>query len=102
MWRSVMLRGRELELAACWAAIDDRALVGSVVVITGEPGIGKTALLAELGSRAASAGVHTVVVRGREHDVARPLSPWSAALAAAIEQPDDVVDAVDELSTRTR
>src|SRR5262249_9334704 len=58
------LRERELECAAAQALID-RAAAGSggLLVIEGPPGIGKSALLAELAERAGVAGLTVQAVR---------------------------------------
>ena len=51
-----------------------------LLVISGEPGIGKSRLAAELVSRAATAGAGVAVGRGHEADVAPPFWPWLPVL----------------------
>ena len=60
----VRLVGREAALAMAGAALDD-ALMGSgqLLLVTGEPGIGKSALLAEVARRAADRGAR--ILRGQ-------------------------------------
>ncbi|MGR6998500.1 AAA family ATPase [Yinghuangia aomiensis] len=62
------------------ALADTRAGHGALVVISGEPGIGKTRLLAELERLAGEVGVR--VLRGRcpETDAAPAFWPWHAVL----------------------
>ena len=75
------LYGRELEYAALQAAVEDtRRGRGRVVLIDGEPGIGKTRLLEEALSLALSVGVR--VHRGLAHELEqdRPLSVLGPAL----------------------
>src|SRR4051812_285046 len=58
---------REIELDALRAAIDDaRRGVGSVVVIQGPSGAGKTALLEAAQSQAHAAGLRVLASRGRD------------------------------------
>jgi predicted ATPase len=63
-----MLLGRDQELAvldeACRAAAAGQ---GAVVVVTGEPGIGKTALLTAAAAESSLAGAGGDRSRGREH-----------------------------------
>jgi hypothetical protein len=64
---------------------------GSVVLLAGEPGIGKTRLIEEICDYAASS---TMIVRGNcyEGDVAAPYGPWLEALRALIANlPDDTL-----------
>jgi DNA-binding SARP family transcriptional activator/tetratricopeptide (TPR) repeat protein len=56
-------RGAQMQqLTTAWRAAADGA--GQVVVLTGEAGIGKTSLLAELGQRVSAAGGRTAVAAG--------------------------------------
>jgi len=77
------LLGRELALAAAGSVLDD-ALSGSgqFLMISGEAGIGKTAMLASLTERA---GPGPLVLRGFcwEGDGAPPYWPWSQVLRAS-------------------
>src|SRR5919201_1114177 len=73
--------GRVRELADLGAAVD-RATVGwgSLTLVTGEPGIGKTRLISELGARAATRGVAVVTGRCWEEGGAPPYWPWIQVL----------------------
>jgi DNA-binding SARP family transcriptional activator len=76
------LSGREAETGAldqAWRAALDGA-GPSVVLVSGEPGIGKSRLVDELARRALAAG--SCVLRGRafEAEMVRPYGPWIDAL----------------------
>ena len=75
------LVGREVELAAIERALDETGAGRSRAVgILGEPGIGKSRLLDELGRRARARGL--VVVSGRASELERdvPFALWMEAL----------------------
>ncbi len=79
--------GRERELAALVAALGD-ALSGSgrLVVVGGEPGIGKSRLAEELASRAASDGAEIHWGRCWEEGGAPPYWPWVQVLRACVRE----------------
>jgi tetratricopeptide (TPR) repeat protein len=80
MSRADRLIGRESALAAASSVLDDaRRGAGQFLMISGEAGIGKTAMLAALVSRSGSA---PLVLRGFcwEGDGAPPYWPWSQVL----------------------
>ncbi|HEU5003126.1 MAG TPA: BTAD domain-containing putative transcriptional regulator [Actinomycetota bacterium] len=87
---SVPFVGRAVELAMLEGALRD-ALGGDsrVVVISGEPGIGKTRLAEELSSRATPQGAVVVWGRCYEAGAAPPLWPWSQVLSALAAGGDD-------------
>ena len=74
--------GRDGELAGLRALLS-RAVAGSPAFagVTGEPGIGKTRLCAELTAEARRRGARVVVGRCSQDDGAPPLYPWAAVLA---------------------
>jgi tetratricopeptide (TPR) repeat protein len=83
MSRADRLIGRESALAAASSVLDDaRRGSGQFLMISGEAGIGKTAMLAALVSRAGSA---PLVLRGFcwEDGGAPPYWPWSQVLQAS-------------------
>ena len=83
MSRADRLIGRESALAAASSVLDDaRHGAGQFLMISGEAGIGKTAMLAALVSQAGSA---PLVLRGLcwEGDGAPPYWPWSQVLQAS-------------------
>jgi tetratricopeptide (TPR) repeat protein len=83
MSRADRLIGRESALAAASSVLDDaRRGAGQFLMISGEAGIGKTAMLAALVSQAGSA---PLVLRGLcwEGDGAPPYWPWSQVLQAS-------------------
>jgi DNA-binding SARP family transcriptional activator/tetratricopeptide (TPR) repeat protein len=73
--RPLFGRAGELRaLMAAWTAA--RAGHGRVVLITGEAGIGKTRLVAELARRAENAGARTAIGAGVDVGGAAPLATW--------------------------
>lgn len=75
------LVGRATELATIQAALDAAAVGrGALVLVTGEPGIGKTTLLSETARVAADRGAR--VLRGRcwDDDGSPPYWPWAHVL----------------------
>ena len=83
MSRTDRLIGRESALAAASSVLDDaRRGAGQFLMISGEAGIGKTAMLAALVSRA---GPAPLILRGFcwEGDGAPPYWPWSQVLQAS-------------------
>jgi DNA-binding SARP family transcriptional activator/tetratricopeptide (TPR) repeat protein len=95
------LYGRAAELRtlmAAWAAA--RAGHGRVVLITGEAGIGKTRLVAELARRAENAGARTAVGAGVDVGGAAPLATWQELvpqLARTVPVPPEQADWPAEL-----
>jgi len=73
--------GREEELAAL-VSLMERAMSGapSYAVLTGDPGIGKSRLAAELVAEARRRGMRALVGRCSQDDGAPPLWPWRAVL----------------------
>ena len=95
------LYGRAAELRtlmAAWAAA--RAGHGRVVLITGEAGIGKTRLVAELARRAENAGARTAVGAGVDVGGVAPLATWQELvpqLARTVPMPPEQADWPAEL-----
>ncbi|MEO8333606.1 MAG: AAA family ATPase [bacterium] len=87
--------GRSSELALLSEIVERRTAAADcdVVLVTGEPGIGKSRLLEELGTMVTAAG--GVVLRGRafEAEMIRPYGPWVDALPdiVAIPSPESGV-----------
>lgn len=83
------LVGREPEVAelsaALGEALDGR---GNVVLLSGEPGIGKSRLLEELAGLARAAGADVAVGRSWEAGGAPPYWPWTQALRAHVRGRD--------------
>ncbi len=77
------LEGRDAEEAALWSALEQaRAGHGGVVVVSGEAGIGKSALLQRLAARATPAGVRPVWGRAWEFADAPAYFPLGPCLSA--------------------
>ncbi len=82
--------GRDAALARLRALVDPVPQASQVLVITGEAGMGKTALLADATERARSAGMRVLSVTGREsesklafaglHQLLRPVLSGAAGL----------------------
>ena len=95
------LYGRAAELRtlmAAWTAA--RAGHGRVVLITGEAGIGKTRLVAELARRAENAGARTAIGAGVDVGGAAPLATWQELvpqLARGVPAPPEDADWPAEL-----
>ncbi|MFT3841536.1 MAG: AAA family ATPase [Myxococcaceae bacterium] len=84
------LFGRDRELAEARAALE-RALSGraSVLLLAGEPGIGKTRLSEAIANEAAVRGAGVHVGRGWEGGGAPAYWPWIEALGSLLEGLDD-------------
>ena len=75
--------GRKEELEALEAALDaGRDQRGSMVLITGEPGIGKSRLIEEFAERACHQHARAYIGRCPEVDGAPPFWPWTQLLRA--------------------
>jgi DNA-binding SARP family transcriptional activator len=81
--RSPALVGREMEREALLRALEEVATARRehVVLLRGEPGIGKSRLLAEVGAAAKSRGGTVLDGRAYEAETHRPYGPWIDALA---------------------
>src|SRR3954447_1176963 len=84
------LLGRARELAELTAAFEDaRAGRGGLVLIHGEPGIGKTRLARTLGEHARSAGAQVALARGWEGGGAPSYWHWLQVIRALAAERDD-------------
>ena len=81
-----LLLNRELELSKLGGALGD-ALSGrgQVVLVAGEPGIGKTTLAQEFAARAARRKVRVLWGRSGDRDGSPPYWPWAQALRQLVE-----------------
>ena len=85
-----LIIGRDAALARLRALVDPVPQASQVLVVTGEAGMGKTALLADAAGRARSAGMRVLSVTGREsesrlafaglHQLLRPVLSGAAGL----------------------
>jgi DNA-binding CsgD family transcriptional regulator len=79
-------RARELRaVASCLAGL--RAGRGGAILVSGEPGIGKTSLAGQVDARAADLGVPVAWGSCTEDEGAPPLWPWRQILAACAAAP---------------
>jgi DNA-binding CsgD family transcriptional regulator len=77
--------GRRRELPELLAHLDAaRQGSGSVVLVSGEPGVGKTRLLAELAHHARADGWRVIEGRAYETEGMPPYLPWTEALRAHV------------------
>jgi DNA-binding SARP family transcriptional activator len=95
--RRPALVGRDSELAALVAALDESASDARFVVIEGEPGIGKTRLADELRELAEARGAVAVWGRSDEGGAAPALWPWLPPLRTLATQSPSVPPAVSHL-----
>jgi DNA-binding CsgD family transcriptional regulator len=81
--------GREREMAELTAALEDAlAGRGRLVMLVGEPGIGKTRTCQEVAANAQSRGALALWGRCYEGEGAPPYWPWAQVLRACIEMCD--------------
>jgi hypothetical protein len=81
--------GRERELAALLAGLDDAVSGrGSLFLVAGEPGIGKSRLMDEVAGRARARGVRPIWGRCWEAGGAPPYWPWVQAVRSCIQGTD--------------
>jgi predicted ATPase len=82
--------GRRHELDALRSALDaTRAGQGRLVLLSGEPGIGKTRTAVELGNHALLEGAQVVWGRCHEEAGAPPYWPWAQVVRGIIQAHDD-------------
>ena len=67
VWTSRLI-GRDRELAALGSLLDEAVVDGATLLLTGEPGVGKTALLAAAAEMAATAGFEVIRGGGVEYE----------------------------------
>src|SRR5689334_18944104 len=102
MSSSPELLGRDAALATIGAALARmRAGHGGLLLIRGEPGIGKSALLARAGNEAAAAGARVISGRAWELAEAPPYFPlWPALRDLGLDAPGADAGAAFELWER--
>lgn len=80
--------GRKSEMAALNAALDGAiAGQGKLLMLVGEPGIGKTRIAEELATTAVQKGADVLWGRCREERGAPPLWPWTQIMRALLDLP---------------
>ena len=81
--------GREKEMTELLAALEAaHASAGAVVLIGGEPGIGKSRLAEELAARARERGMRVLIGRCWEAGGAPPYWPWVQLLRSYVREAD--------------
>ena len=84
--------GRERELATLHAALADAtAGHGRIVLLAGEPGVGKTRLAQELAAYARQCGALVLVGRCYEGEGAPPFWPWVQMIRTYVMDCDPVL-----------
>ena len=79
--------GRQREMAELMAALEDaRSGLGRLVMLAGEPGIGKTRTAQQLVAQAESSGCNVLWGRCYEEGGTPPYWPWLQALSSYINQ----------------
>jgi predicted ATPase len=86
------LFGRDPELASLGALFDEPSRRGGALVITGDPGTGKSALLVEAGSRAERSGWLVLRVAGVESEAAMPFAGMQQLLRPVMAAADRLPD----------
>jgi hypothetical protein len=93
------LRGRDAELDRLMSVLRRAPEQGSAIVLSSEPGVGKSSLIEELGHRARAAGMQTLTAAGVETEAHLPLSGLHQllrpVLAGASELPLPQRDALE-------
>src|SRR5690606_25665778 len=85
--------GRKAEMAQLLAGLDDAMTgQGRLLLLTGEPGIGKTMMAEQLAARAQQRGVRGLWGRCWEGGGAPAYWPWTQVLRSLIEEPPDGAD----------
>ena len=80
MWQTKPFVGRDQEMVNLRAVVDEAlAGRGGVIVISGEPGIGKTRTAQEVGAYAADEGARVLWGRCYEEQGVPPYWPWVLA-----------------------
>lgn len=95
---SAPLAGRDMECTLLLERVRAAHQSGAVLVISGEPGAGKTRLASEIASRAAEEGCYTFALRCYEQTRTLPYAPFrnlTVRLDALIPAPPDVPGEAD-------
>jgi DNA-binding SARP family transcriptional activator len=97
------LVGRDDQLSALVGLLEQSADQPAFAVITGDPGIGKSRLCAELAATATAEGVDVVVGRCSQDDGAPPLYPWASVLKElGHDLPSGTLEAEGDSTSRFR
>ena len=81
---AAMLVGRERELGLIASFLDHAAAEGAALLFSGEPGVGKTVLLAATAEAAAAAGIQVLRAAGEEFESEAKFSGLSQLLAPVL------------------
>ena len=85
-----MTFGRDRELAALFALVEGLPGRGGALVVSGEPGIGKSSLLAEAASRAGARGMRVLRASGVQSEAHLPFSGLHQLLRPILHGADDL------------
>jgi DNA-binding SARP family transcriptional activator len=92
------LVGREIELRQALGALDEARAGTRVVLVEGEPGIGKTRLVEELAAAAAARGVAVHWGRAFHPEVTPAFWPWLPPLRALVDELGDGAEIAPEVT----
>jgi DNA-binding CsgD family transcriptional regulator len=84
------LLGREPELEQLHRPLDQLSDGGTAILLSGEPGIGKTALLTEVAARARERGVRVLTATGVESEAQIPFAGLHQLLHPLLSRPDEL------------
>ena len=93
------LVGRDVEFGQVMLAIDEARTSTRVVLVEGEPGIGKTRLLEEAASQAAARGATVLWGRAFEGGAAPAFWPWLPPLRSLVDGLDPAADLPPQLAS---
>ncbi len=79
------LVGRDVELSLLRGLVDPSPAASRVLVVIGDAGIGKSALLADMAQRARSAGSRVLAVTGRESETNLPFAALHQLLRSVVD-----------------
>jgi DNA-binding SARP family transcriptional activator/tetratricopeptide (TPR) repeat protein len=93
------LVGREVELRQAVAALDEAHAAARVVLVEGEPGIGKTRLIEEVAAQASARGMAVLWGRAYEGGATPAFWPWLPPLRALVAQLGPDTEVAPELAS---
>ncbi len=97
-WSALAPPGRDEAMKRLWTMLADaRSGHGTVVVVEGEAGIGKSTVLSALDATAQSSGITVVRVGGEELGRTRPIQPLFDAIAELVRRHGPTAQAAEQV-----
>ncbi|MEU0556712.1 AAA family ATPase [Dactylosporangium sp. NPDC006015] len=87
-WRAHTLVGRDHDVALVRSFVDDAAVRGGALVVTGDAGVGKSVLVVDAAGYAATVGAQVIWAVGIEHDAGVSFSGLSQVLSPLLDELD--------------